>query len=397
MKWKYLFCLFGALLVNDAWAIRTVPSLSSSWKDGSYKEVGNRYDIGSFVVSGSIGDKGQHGTYSDEYGVVAVIARQIVEHGGYFCPQQIQCSNTNCRHKSNTVYYDPTGFDASKCAWFCEKGYAGTNCAKLAIVTEGSSTPTNLNGLFAGLSMKTSGGGDGGTEASNIGFYTTYEDGYKMYERDVLLGVIDFKEHGIVAGPIEVKCRTNQACGNWSYVDYIKRFSSGKYKLLCAEGYVADQTGAECVKLTQNMLDLLAYEDKPMCAGWLMEGYNPDIHRLDAEGDCVKYLCKDATKAFPSAGSYECEDCATSIRGGQSTTNGVCVVCDRLGQYFDTETDSCKMADAYSNTDLQYGKGKNKDTNTDLNKQCWTVVTPENYKTCVETGGTQISAQESSK
>ena len=400
MKWKYLFCLFCMLVVNDARAIRTVSGLYSSWKDGSLFESGNQYNTGNFVISGSVGDKGQHGTYGDEYGVVAVIARQIVEHGGYFCPQQIQCSNTNCRHQSNTVYYDPTGFDGSKCAWFCEKGYTGTNCTKVAIVTEGSSTPTNLNGLFAGLSMKTSGGGNGGTEASNVAFRTWYEDrdgpndNDSDYEHDVLLGVIDFKEHGIVAGPIEVKCRTNRACSNWSYVDYIKSFSSGKYKLLCAEGYVADQTGAECVKLTQNMLDLLAYEDKPMCNGWPIDSYDPDIHRLDGEGSCIRYFCKDASKAFPASGNFDCEDCATSIRGGQDPKNGQCVVCDRVGQYFNTDTGACANADAYKKSDLQYGKGKTKDSDADVDNQCWTKVTIEEYAPCVK--GESVSTTDAS-
>ena len=399
MKIRYFSFLLCLLAADNAWAVNTVSgSAYSAWMNGVPTQVyGNVSGAGDFILAGSIGKGGGHGTYDDEYAIVGVVAMQIVEHGGYFCPQQIQCANTNCNRRSWSLYFNPTGYSADKCVWLCEKGYSGTNCSKLVNVVAGSTVETNKSGLFGGLDLKTSGGEDDGTEHANYAFSTWFDKSTEYsQERDVLLGAVEFKAHGIVAGPVSINCKADSKCGNNSFVSDVSRYSNANYKLLCAEGYIPDSTNSECIPLTQQMFDLMVAmgDKKSMCSGWSQDAYNGEIHRLDTEGDCVKFFCKDSTKAFPASGNFECEDCARDIRGGQDPKNGQCVVCDRVGQYFNTDTSACANADAYKKSDLQYGKGKTKDSDADVDNQCWTKVTIEEYAPCVK--GESVSTTDAS-
>lgn len=393
MKLRYLYLAFlGMIMASDAMAVKEVcddPTDDivacgtgySAWMNLE-TEFGDINGAGDFILAGAIGTSGGRGTWADEYAIVAVIAKQIVEHGGYFCPQQIQCSNKNCSTKSWTTYFNPTGFIEDKCVWLCEKGYSGTNCAKQVSIVGGMDTSTNKEGLYSGLSLKQSGKYDGSTEPS-VPAFTSYTE--EKMERDVLLGVIEFKEHGVLAGPVSIACKTNKACGNHSYVDKVARYSGANYKLLCADGYTPTTDNTDCVKMTQEMLNLTTTvsDQKKMCAGWSEVGYDSSVHSIDSTGDCVKYMCKDKTKAFPASGNFECAECAGSIRGGQNPLTGLCVKCEQLGQYFDTKTGECKNAMAFTRIDMQYGKGKTKETNTKPENQCWTKVSPEDYKDCV--------------
>lgn len=395
MKLRYLYLAFlGMIVASDAMAVKELCDGSIkrancsneyvAWMNRLESKFGDINGAGDFILAGAIGTSGGRGTYSDEYAIVAVIAKQIVEHGGYFCPQQIQCSNSNGKKKSWSTYFNPTGFTEDKCVWLCEKGYSGTNCAKQVSVVGGMDTSTNKEGLYSGLSLKQSGKYNGSTEAS-VPAFTTYTDESGKVEKDVLLGVIDFNEHSVLAGPVSIVCRASGSGNNHSYVDKVARYSGANYKLLCADGYTPTSDNTDCVKMTQEMLNLTTTisDQKKMCAGWSEVGYDSSVHSIDSTGDCVKYMCKDKTKAFPASGNFECTECAGSIRGGQNPLTGLCVKCEQLGQYFDTKTGECKSAMAFTRIDMQYGKGKTKETNTKPENQCWTKVSPEDYKDCV--------------
>ncbi len=395
MKYKSLFfSVFCSVLVSEAMAVKLVSDpLRTEWmetvKDNS---LGDMSSAGDFILYGAVGMSGGHGTYGDEYAIVSVVAKQIVPHGGYFCPQQIQCANKNCHRKSWTLYFKPDGYSEDKCAWFCEAGYSGTNCAPISTIVGGMDRQTNVSGLYSGLGLKTSGKHKEGTENSIYALDTFYldkdtsKDTIGDYDEvDVLLGVVEFKEHGVIAGPVSVRCHTDKACQNHSYVYEVAQYSKSKGKLLCAEGYISDSSGTDCVKLTQDTLNLYTAggSDKGMCSGWSESGYDSNVHSIDASGDCVKFLCKDRHKAFPGAGNFECVDCAASIRGGQDPKTGLCVQCSQVGQYFDVETSTCEKALGFSKTDLQYGQGKTKNSNPNVGNQCWTKSDTDSYRNCV--------------
>ena len=386
MKLRYLYLAFlGMMVVSDAMAIKRVDGDTyEKWMmTPPYKrEIGDASE-GAFIVAGALGKGMSSGTWGKEEGaIVAVVAVEIVEHGGYFCPLQIQCANSDTVKYYNTswtLYYHPSGYSADKCAWLCETGYAGQKCAKQTSYLPQS----KILDLTSGISLKTSGKDAGGIENQIYGFDAWgYGGGANQNEKDVLLGAVSFQEHGVMATPVSIECDKD---GLKSFVNKVAAYSNLTHKLLCAEGYAANQYNTECIPMTMEMLNLTTQvsDQKKMCAGWTEEGYNSAIHNIDATGDCLKYVCKDKTKAFPASGNFECAECAGSIRGGQNPLTGLCVKCEQLGQYFDTKTGDCKSANAFTRIDMQYGKGKTKETNTKPENQCWTKVDPEEYKDCV--------------
>lgn len=379
-----IFCL--SVLQSDLYAINKNGNYWASWGyDGG---TGVSSSAGDFLIAGGVGKASTHGTHTDEWGGVAVIALKIVERGGYFCPYQIQCANKRKDKDTWSVYYLPNGYSDNKCAWLCEAGYSGENCianTTTPAYCDQTQYNTQSGGKFSGLSMKTSGGSSGSVESNVTGFNTWYEDGH--FERDVLLGVVKFLEHGVIAAPVRIACGRDNWPNNDSYLEDVYMASGAKQKLLCATGYQPNATGTDCEPINKDICDT---QNMRFCDGFARDKYNSSIHTIKSVGDCVKYFCSESGKAFASATDTSCTDCATGSKGGASGINGTCVVC-QTGQYFNEDTSACETAVAYSKTDLQYGKGKTKNTNSDVKNQCWTIVVPEDYVNCVKNGGQQTS------
>lgn len=396
MKFKSLyFALFGMALVADAWAINVVDGkMNMLWGAPQGEDFGDKTP-GAFVIAGGLGKEAPRGTWKDEKAIVGVIAMEIVEHGGYFCPIQLQCANKDSgklRKSSWSTYYYPSGYSAEKCVWLCKPGYTGIECAEQTNIFAGLAAETNTTGLFSGISLKTSGNGSGGIESLVPGFASW---GYKgdlnkaieQKEKDVLLGVVEFKKHGVMVAPVSIECAED---GKESFVNRVATYSNYTPQLLCAEGYGLDSTATDCVPLTEEILNLQkemngtsGQPKKQMCSGWTDSGYDSAIHSIDSTGECIKFMCKDKTKAFPAPGNYECMECAGSVRGGQNPLTGLCVVCEQVGQYFNSQTNLCDTAIAFTRIDMQYGKGKTKDSYNRTDDQCWTKVSPDEYKDCV--------------
>lgn len=377
MMKKLIFSLLilCPFLVDSANAINVNVTYANAWGWQSGATPQSTY--GDFILVGGL-RKTAHGTYGDEYGLVGMIATQIVEHGGYFCPYQLQCANKAGKKKTWTEYYKPTGFSTNKCAWLCEPGYSGTNCMQADTTAkhcDNKQQTSSSSGKFSGLSMKSSGERKGMAESEIVGFAQWGSDP----ECDVILGIVKFMEHGVVAAPIQACCGRD----NWRKVDsFVKSLGiAGKEKLLCATGYKANAAGSDCEPIS---VDACNTQNTKFCDGFTREGYDSSIHTMQTVGGCVKYFCSEPGKAFASAGSTQCVDCATGIKGGSNPSDGTCVTC-QTGKYFSEGT--CKDANAYSASDMQYGKGKTKNSSTTLASQCWTVVDPKEYKTCVEKGG----------
>lgn len=360
-------------LAVPANAINVASGARSWWGyDGGKDSSGS---VGDFMIAGALGMAGMHGTFDDEWAVVGMVAQKIVEHGGYFCPYQIQCANKNKKRASWTMYYYPTGYASVGCSWICEPGYGGENCLSK---TSYASCDTKIYGTnkgqkFGGLSLKTSGGNSNQKESEVSGFNQWGTDP----ESDVVLGIVRFMNHGVVAGPVKITCDRNGYKDAKSFVKSVDA-AVGNQKLLCANGYTANSSGTDCEPISA---DACATQNLKFCDNFPRGNYDSSLHTIQESTGCAKYFCTDTTKAFPKIGDFSCSDCSTSIKGGVSKINGVCVKC-QTGQYFDSNTSTCQSADAYTKSDLQYGKNviKNDKTVTD---QCWTMVTPDDYRKCV--------------
>lgn len=387
---KYLCGLvfFATLGTSAGWAINHVDgSLATAWGYSGKTDINSMGGAGEFIIDGSLAFASK-GTYGDEGAIVAVIAEQIVAHGGYFCPYQIQCANKRKNKFSWTLYHHPNGWaEGSKCAWLCEKGYSGPGCEP-QYYPETTDVGDVISNLRNGITLVKSGGRISNYEGNIYGFktwnYYWYPGQYDDHgEHDVILGAIKFLENGILAAPVQVGCHWNSWKGINSWVQRAD-LASNMRKLLCKQGYIPNDTNTDCVLATADVLEDL---NPVFCGNFPESGYDSALHilRKDEARNCHIYVCRDTTKAFPAAGKTdECQDCATSIKGGPNPKDGVCVVCNQTGQYFDVKTGECKTAAGYSQLDLKYGKNKNQTSyRNDPLGQCWTKASPDEYKECV--------------
>lgn len=380
MKKRIIVSLVALLtMTGNAFAINVTSGQEAAWW-GWVAGTPASGTYGDFILAGGLGKSGPHGTFGDEWGLVGLVANKIVEHGGYFCPYQIQCANKYKKKRSWTEYYRPTGFSTDKCAWLCESGYSGTNCMPVDNVPSSCEVkPQNKTsgGKYAGLSMKMGGEREGMVEGEIIGFAQWGNDP----ECDVVLGITKYMEHGVFAAPIQVCCGRDNWKRNDSFVSSLG--IAGTEKILCASGYKPNSAGSDCEPINA---DLCLTQNMTFCANFEKSKYTSASHTLEESSSCVKYFCSEPGKAFPSLGNAECVECANGVKGGPNPNTGVCVSCNS-GEYFNKTAGKCESAAAYTKMDLQYGKGKTRNTNTDVDNQCWTVTTPDEYKVCVKNGG----------
>ncbi len=386
-KYLYASVFYATLGTSAGWAINHVDSnMATAWGYSGQKDVNSMGSAGEFIIDGSLGFVSK-GSYGDEGAIVAVVAEQITEHGGFFCPYQIQCANARKNHWSWTLYHRPNGWQDSKCVWLCEKGYSGPGCEKMFSV-ETTDVGDVISSLRSGITKKTSGGRISNYESNIYGFntwnYYWYAGVWNDHgEQDIILGAVKFLKNGILAAPVQVGCQWDGWKGIDSWVQRADLVSNTR-KLLCKQGYLPNDTNTDCVPATAEAIEDI---NPVFCGNFPESGYNSSLHvkRKDKERNCYIYVCRDQTKAFPAAGKTdECQDCATSIKGGPNPNDGTCVVCNQTGQYFDVKTGVCKTAIGYSHLDLQYGKSRNKVSyKNNVDGQCWAKTSPDEYKECV--------------
>ncbi|MBR5153241.1 MAG: hypothetical protein IKW57_00385 [Alphaproteobacteria bacterium] len=393
MKKYCISVIVCMMVVGGANAAVNINSSARSW--WGYSNATASGNASGFILVGSTGKSGTHGTWGDEWGVIGLVAEKIVEHGGYFCPYQVQCANKKAKKRSWTKYFVPSGLRYDQCVWLCETGYAGVNCAKQdGVPLRYNTSPLNAtsSGLFSGLAIKTS-GEDSNEKSSSVAAFNEWGDDPKYVS---LLGGVKFMEHGIMAAPVMIECGRD----NWRKIDsFVKSVSlAGKTKLLCAEGYKADANGTDCIPIVPAQEKVAAQEpqqqekieEEKFCSGFPKDGYKAEMHNKVTHGDCIKYFCGDPNKGFESAINTNCIDCSAGLRGGVHTDTGVCVKCS-VGMMFDEKTNRCINATAYSKVDMTYGKGHTKLTQTVLERQCWTKTIPSEYRDCVINGGGNTS------
>ena len=396
----------GTAFNGDDEKITACKSNSKESIQGWYYKTGTianyNFFIDDLVIAGGIYNDGERfngatvserestrGTKPDEHGIVLFMAKDIVENGGYFCPYQLQCSNTSNTKRTWTQYYEPKNFLDSQCVWLCKDGYYGNKCEEmLSDITTFNNDCDNSDfsketGMFSELGMNTTissvskekeiTGFDTGNESTgnDSGYYKEY---------DVVLAAVKFLDHGIVALPVKIHCGVMNWPENDSFVDsIINNATNGRGTLLCAQGYKPDGGNLNCVPIDSSACGI---DSLPFCKGFDKSKFNESIHYKDIQGDCVKYFCEEPGTAFTSKTDTSCVECSN---GGPDPNNGTCISCN-IGQYFDEDDGICKTAVAYSKSDMQYGKGETKNT-VPLDEQCWLIATPEEYAECVKNDG----------
>lgn len=371
-------------------------SIRSKWGAPTSHTACTSNLIGDFIRGGGIGYSKEFmntNAWGDEGAIIGVIAEQIVEHGGYFCPYQIQCGNRGDHTYSWFEYYFPEGIDGSNCEWLCEAGYSGVGCApQKAAYVEDYSVP--LSGLFpAEMTLHTNDKGDDGDYNSSLaGNIQVFTKGHRLIDKpgtksrdfgetQIVLGVVDVFENGVKVAPIYVGCNWKDWSAVNSSIKEVKRCGNSE-KILCRPGYTPNATETDCVLATQDMITI---RDLTFCEGFDPDKYNSKDHVLDQSGDCVRYFCRDNNMTFAAVDDTTCVACAKGALGGPNKEDGTCVKCE-MGQYFDQDTNSCKTAVAFSKIDMMYGRGMTKNDHRVLDTQCWTLTNPDDYRTCVFSG-----------
>lgn len=341
----------------------------------------------------------------NDYGLMLLVAREVNDHGAYFCPTTIygdKFTSRDQKWRSYTLYGDSS--NGSGCFWACMPGYGGDKCAK----TQGFGcdiTPIARSD-YSGYSMTRT------PEIENqIPMFVlnkeeqchtnfTNDNRYRE-EHDIILAVVDFlgddeSGHGVHVRPVTIRANwlydddigggwTNKA-KNTDIVSVMAYLAGGQSQLLCKTGYTRNADNSDCIEI-----DAQACNMQNLCPGFTEDGFDPEtmIMEHDVDRNCYMYRCKDPEMAFASGASLECTACVENMRNGVSPADGTCVTCD-VGQVFDKDAEStgyCTSATAYTKTDMQYGAGKTRATSGDLDTQCWTISDIDQYKACVANGG----------
>lgn len=327
-------------------------------------------------------------TYHD-LGVLMLVAREITATGANFCVTTVRGGH---KSKGNTwTDYTEPGGGSNVCQWLCKPGYGGARCAQSNYSDSCDSTLLKRSD-FDEYSI----GYDAGSIENIIPMF--YWDNKRScgeknrQEHDMILAVSGWLDsgHGAWVAPFNVRARRE---GNKNQKSGIELLAATAPILVCKNGYTANTDNNDCVPIDATKCEASRMQSN-LCSGWPAADFNDQNMEMvfDSTGNCYQYRCKEAGYAFASANVRACQKCEISRTVGISPTDGTCVKCanDKVFVAKENATsnnDLCVEAQAYSKTDLMYGKGKNKNNAKDVSKQCWTVFEPKEYKECVANGG----------
>ena len=397
-----VFCAFAVFVSGNVYGIITY---DSNTLNGSY-HVDNDGNSGTpFIVAGGTGSNAPRGTWDDEKGAVIIASVKITDNGARLCTIQAQCANENKKKKSWTTYHYPEGgkegTKLSRCYTFCKDGYTAVDseCKKIETLKgfECQTVDDVKSKMINNIRMNQSDGSN--IEPWIAGFNSWYIDvGDDVMERDILLGVVEFVPHGVIAAPIYLRCDREGYSDMKSFIEklHIATSDANQYTLLCMPGYKAinasnKKAGCEPIDPTFAKCDL---SKLPVCGGIDETKMDKNNHVWmigDVAFGCRDFRCKEENYGFVAPGNLECKLCADedgSPRFGIDN-NGVCHEC-KTGTVFDNSKKECVNATPYSKTDMVYGKGKGKNSEgikgESLTNQCWYYFVPSEYHACVACG-----------
>lgn len=320
----------------------------------------------------------------DDGGTLMLVARDVNANGARFCVTTVQGER---KKKGNawTLYFEPT--QGQKCFWLCKPGYGGDGCSA---ASAGCDSTTIKREDFNSYSMSRT----VATEAQTYMFHWDENDKCgrnSSDEHDMILGISGWTQsgHGAFAQPFMVRGTRDGWKNNNGYVNVWK---TGEPTLLCKSGYTLNGAKNDCEAIDATQCGL-----NELCpsGGWTQADFKQGQHELkwsDAN-KCNEYRCTTAGHGFASATSKTCGDCGTAPKNGVHPTTGVCVKCEN-GQKF--SNGNCVSTTQYSQSDIQFGKGKNRDAVKDLFEQCWTKVDVAEFKTCVTSAASIASSASAS-
>ena len=389
---------WDASALRDAWG---VPADVSTCGDPDIGDAAIGADR-AVCKGGTKNDSGTCKIGDFRVGFMMLIARDLNENGGYFCPTVIagnkhrwQLGNTSDKRPYWTVYYEPSEVQSSDCLWLCKPGYFGTNCQE---TTSKTCNPTEIKeSLWNDITIK--------------GNVRVAEDDVAMFsqsvkascvrwikgvwpspmEHDAILAVSRWTDskHGVWVSPFIA--RADFYDGHWSEGPGVAMaYHVGHETLLCMEGYEPNFTNTDCVPIDSDLCEIVqAVNSGTTCQtsdGYRDFGdYDPETMetRFFEDGDkgCWGMLCTTPGYGFdPSASRATCVDCGVSDLRNGIDKYGNCVRCD-VGEIFDSATGTCLTATALSRDRLYYGPGK--DENTAVIEQCWVEPDMYSYSDCV--------------
>lgn len=387
---KIIIAMCGMCVICGAFAgepdkyREPIPSgFADKWLDGysgayskSLPTTGIYPNIETQLKDKDNGHNSHNGTFADEGAIMLWAARNIYEHGAYICAVQIQSANKNGYKYAWFDYYWKSDSSSWKCKTMCESGWSGIECrdsTKQCAAGEWSAF-----GTVPGLIAKESGSDTGykyrhTTEMEVLSFKNekggTSDAGVVRQTHHIVLGVVAHAENGVFVSPIKIigeRGKTGGGISSWIE----SAASNNRLTLLCADGYIANNSNTGCVK-------------NPSCTGvdeWCdgyKTGFKSDIHREIINGNCKEYRCVEDNYGFASdAKRDECIACDTAIRTGVNSA-GLCEKCS-TGQCFNASQKQCGGCTEIPK--LKIERGPNYDSE---NRECWRKTNPDKFWGCV--------------
>lgn len=327
---------------------------------------------GKFMHNDSLNQrKGACGT--DEGAGVAIIARQIWEHGGYFCTTQIQSANAG--GKSWIEFYKNTD-NLYKCETICMPGWTGVQCKTRSTGCDDTTDYTNnLDDVINNYkTLLKSDGCETGIITTEVDVFRHVTNSENTHSNAHVLGVLERKTHGVKVGIIQINA--NRKNNHNSYIADV--YSDGLTRMLCANGYVANSNQTDCIPGPSCATE----QDKlnNLCSGF--SNYNSSEHsfKYNSAQGCYYFLCQNG-KGFKSEIDKTCVECDGGVLA-YVDENGYCQKCVK-GKYFtNSDKTSCNRdTQSYNQTEMRYGSGNE---SSPINNQCWLKTDNTEYKECIQ-------------
>ena len=388
---KNILKLFFGLLIlplvsGAAFAAKiNISHLKSSWGNPELGRCEGNTNVRNAVIGNNKNCKGNNRDdwcrLGDDYGVLMLIAREVNENGAYFCPTTVY-GEKHGRGNSWTLYGDSS--QGQGCFWACKKGFSGEKCQSTTVLA--CDTEPVTRSTYDSYAMVREPEIEDYIPMFELNQYEncTYKRDKFGEEHDQFLAVVDWlpSGHGVVVQPMSVRANMWKR-GNWEAA--IIAYVAGTSQVLCKNGYTVNSVGTDCVPLDEEKCAA-----NEMCADWATVNFDEENMVKELSLTCVntrgttagvQYRCKAPGYAFASVMDHTCTPCVESMRTGINPSNGTCVTCE-IGEIFDaTAPGYCAEATGFSQEQMQYGTGQNK--NVELELQCWTIVAPDEYSNCV--------------
>ena len=323
--------------------------------------------------------------YSDEYGILMMVATSSNSGGARFCPVSIIAKNKNKDH-SWTRYFS-AGTDEN-CVWLCKKGFTGETCGQKdtdpirtfdstpllqlnydsihKIADSGVDIEDTVAMIEANMYTACYGRKDNKTDTKAFS---------KAEEHDIVLAISDWlpSGHGARVRPYTIRAERSGWDDMISWIDIYP--ASNSDTVACKNGYKANASNTDCVPI-----DAAVTGETVWCDGWYESNFQSEKHIEKTVGSCVQWRCKESGYGLSKAGVSQCVSCGTSQMDGVNPIDGTCVHCPMGKTFSSTAPGYCADAFALNKNALMYGSEEIKQ---DVKEQCWMKADLTDYKNCV--------------